>query len=176
LTDALCQEGIQRVARSLFQAYDDGMDIQAREDMSLASLFSGIALANAKLGAVHGLAGPIGGEIAAHHGGICARLLPNVLEANITAINNRSPDHPVLERYAKVGKLLSGDPNATPESAIQWVNYFCLHAKIQPLSSFGLTEAKFNNLIEKASKASSMKGNPITLTEDELRSILQKSL
>jgi alcohol dehydrogenase class IV len=160
----------------LFLAYDDGRDVHAREEMSLASLFSGLALANAKLGAVHGLAGPIGGEISAPHGAICASLLPNVMAANISALINRTPDHPALERYAKVGKILCGDPSATAESGIQWVRNFCLHAKIQSLSNIGLTEAQFTNIIENAMKSSSMKGNPITLTVDELRNILQLSM
>jgi alcohol dehydrogenase class IV len=176
LTDAFCLEGIQCVARSLFKAYDDGSNLRSREDMSLASLFSVLALANAKLGAVHGLAGSIGGEIPAHHGAICASLLPNVMAANISALINRSPGHPTLERYTKVGKLLSGDPAATADTAVQWVQTFCQHANIQPLSFFGLTETHFSKIIEKALKASSMKGNPITLTEDELRNILQRSL
>ena len=176
LTDAFCQEGIQCIAHSFFKAYDDGSNLRAREDMSLASLFSGFALANAKLGAVHGLAGPIGGEIPAHHGAICASLLPNVMEANISALIHRYPSNPTLERYAKVGKLLSGNPAATTETAVQWIRTFCQHAKIQPLSSFGLNESHFSKIIEKALKASSMKGNPITLIEDELRNILQRSL
>jgi len=176
LTDAFCMEGIERVALSLRKSYDDGSNLPAREDMSLASLLSGLALANAKLGAVHGLAGPIGGEIPAHHGAICASLLPNVMAANISALINRSPGHPTLERYTKVGKLLSGNPAATTETAVQWVRTFCQHANIQPLSSFGLTESHFPKIIEKALKASSMKGNPITLTEDELRNILHRSL
>lgn len=176
ITDAICLEGINRVAHSLIQAYDDGRNLHAREDMSLASLFSGLALANAKLGAVHGFAGPIGGEIPAHHGAICASLLPNVMAENISALINRSPDHPVLERYAKVGKLLYGDPAAEAENAIQWVRNFCLHANIQSLSYYGLTEAQFPKLIQNARISSSMKGNPITLTEDELRNILYRSL
>jgi len=176
LTDALCLEGIRRVAHSLSQAYDYGKDLHAREDMSLASLFSGLALANAKLGAVHGLAGPIGGQIPAPHGAICASLLPHVMAANISALTDRYPDYPSLERYAMVGRLLSGNPDANAETAIQWVQNFCLHAKIQSLSTFGLTESHFSTIIEKSLKASSMKGNPITLTENELRNILQRSL
>jgi len=176
LTDAFCLEGIQRIARALNQAYDDGSNLHTREDMSLASLFSGLALANAKLGAVHGLAGSIGGEIPAQHGAICASLLPNVMAINISALINRSPGHPTLDRYIKVGKLLSGDPTATADTGVQWIQTFCQHANIQPLSSFGLTETHFFKIIEKALKASSMKGNPIILTKDELRNILQRSL
>ena len=176
LTDALCLDGIQRIAHSLHLAYNDGSNLHAREDMSLASLFSGLALSNAKLGAVHGLAGPIGGEILARHGAICASLLPNVMATNISALIHYSQDHPALERYTKIGKLLSGNPDANAEAAIQWVRNFCEHANIQPLSSFGLTESHFSNIIEKALQSSSMKGNPITLSEDELRIILQRSL
>jgi len=176
LTDVLCLEGIQRVASAIMKVYEDGSNLHAREDMSLASLFSGLALANAKLGAVHGLAGPIGGEIPAHHGAIVASLLPHVMATNIYALINRSPHHPALERYAKIGIMLNGDPAATADTAFQWVRNFCLHANIQPLSSFGLTESHFTKIIEKALKANSMKGNPITLTEDELRNILQRSL
>jgi alcohol dehydrogenase class IV len=176
LTDVLCQEGIQRVARSLFQAYDDGNNLKSREDMSLAALFSGLALTNARLGAVHGLAGPIGGEINAHHGAICASLLSNVMMTNISALRIHTSKHPVLERYARIGKLLSGDPSATPETGIKWIHNFCLHAEIKPLSSLGLVEYQFEDIIEKALKASSMKGNYITLSEDELRNILQMSM
>jgi alcohol dehydrogenase class IV len=176
ITDQLCIEGIRMVSRSLFQVYDNGTDLLAREDMSLASLFSGIALANAKLGAVHGLAGPLGGEIAASHGAICASLLSSVLSVNITALQSRSPDDPILERYAQIGKLLSRMPGAKAEAAVQWVQNFCQHAKIKPLSLFGFSESQFNKIIEKARYSSSMKGNPITLSDDELRTILQRSL
>ena len=176
LTDAICLEGIRRVAHSFFQAYNEGNDLHAREDMSLAALFSGLALANARLGAVHGLAGPIGGEIAAAHGAICARLLPNVLATNISVLRHRFPDSPVLVRYATIGKLLSGDPAATPETGIQWVQNFSLHANIRPLFSFGLAENQFDDIIEKSLKSSSMKGNPITLNAIELRNILQMSI
>lgn len=176
LTDVLCLEGIHCVARSLWQAYDDGSNLNAREDMSLASLFSGLALANAKLGAVHGLAGPIGGEIPAQHAAICASLLPKVMSTNISALTNRSPGHPALERYAKIAKLLSGDPAAEADTVVHWVQAFCQHADIQTLSSFGLTESHFSKIIEKSFKASSMKGNAIILTEAELRNILQRSL
>ncbi len=176
LTDSLCVEGIRRIASSFYRAFDQGEDLAAREDMSLAALFSGMALANARLGAVHGLAGPIGGEIPAPHGAICAALLPHVMSANISVLQNRSPEHPALKRYSEIGKLLSGDLEATADAGIKWVNGFCAHANIQPLSKYGLSEALFTRIIEKAYQASSMKGNPVTLSEGELRNILQKSL
>ncbi len=176
LTDAICLEGIKHLAHSFVRAYDNGSDLEARVDMSLASLFSGLALANAKLGAVHGLAGPIGGEVPAHHGAICASLLPWVMEANVNALYSRSPNDPTLERYDLIGKLLTGNPSATAKDAIDWVHKTCSLMHIQPLSSYGLVDGQFQGLIEKGQKASSMKGNPIILSDEELRNILQRTL
>lgn len=176
LTDALCVEAIQRVANSLYKAFDHGDNLAAREDMSLAAMFSGLALANARLGAVHGLAGPIGGEIPAPHGSICAALLPHVMSANISALQARSPEHPALEHYSVISRLLSDDPSASVEAGIQWVKGFCAHAGVHPLSSYGMTEALFPKIIDKAYKSSSMKGNALTLSVSELRTILQMSL
>jgi len=176
LTDVLCREGIQRIARSIYQVFDNGVDLQAREEMSIASLFGGLALSNAKLGAIHGLAGPIGGEIPAPHGAICACLLPIVMKANLSAITERAPGHPALKRYNLIGKILSSDPTANADAGIQWIQNFCLHAKIPPLSAYGLTGEKFDIIMEKAVISSSMKGNPIRLSLVEMRAILQKSL
>ncbi len=176
LTDSICVEGIRRIAHSINNAYDNGNDLPAREDMSIAALFSGFALANTRLGAVHGLAGPIGGEIHAPHGAICAALLAPVMSANVNALIDRSPQHPALERYTEIGRLLSGDPEATANTGIHWVQTFCGLAKNQSLSEFGLTESIFPKIIENAYKASSMKGNPITLIESELRNILRMAL
>lgn len=175
LTDALCREGIQRVGHSLYQAFARGDDLDARQDMALASLFSGLALANARLGAVHGLAGPIGGEIPAPHSAICARLLPIVMAANINALRDQS-DQATLERYRMIGELLSDNPSARIDSGVSWVRDFCQHVRIPALSTYGLSEEMFDDILEKAAKSSSMKGNPVTLSVAELRNILQQSL
>jgi alcohol dehydrogenase class IV len=176
LTDALCEEGLRRIGQSFIKVYTDGWDVPAREDMSLAALMSGISLANSRLGAVHGLAGPISGMIPAPHGAICASLLPNVMEANLTAILQRSTDDNALIRYAQVGKLLTGKQNASAEASIEWVKEVCSQMHNQPLSKFGLRESYFPSIIDRSQKASSMKGNPVRLFEDELRTILQRSL
>jgi alcohol dehydrogenase class IV len=176
ITDALCIEGIRRVVRSFLTAYDYGNNLAAREDMSLAALFSGLSLANAKLGAVHGLAGPIGGLILAHHGAICAALLANVMAANLSALRNRSPDHPAVERYTIIARLLNADSTAVAQDGVQWVRDICRHTHIQSLSLLGLTEQLFPLVIEKALISSSMKGNPVTLSSEELRIILQSAL
>jgi alcohol dehydrogenase class IV len=176
LTDALCREGISRIARSLLAAYKNGQTASAREDMSLASMFGGMALANARLGAVHGLASPIGGMIAAPHGAIVARLLPLVMEANLAALNKILPGSPVILRYAEVARLLTSDESAVPKDGVEWVWNICIEMKIHPLSDFGLITSHFPRIVAQAQNSSSMKGNPVTLTSGELTIILEKSI
>ena len=112
MTDALCREGMRRAARSLRRAYQQGDDSAAREDMALTSLFGGLALANAQLGAVHGFAGPIGGMFDGAHGAICARLLPHVMEINVRALQQRLAGSPALRRYDEIARILTGNDSA----------------------------------------------------------------
>jgi len=174
ITDGICREGLKRAGRSLLQAYEDGSNSTAREDMALASLFSGLALANAKLGAVHGFAGPLGGMISAPHGTICARLLPFVMEANVQALQNRAPDSPALGRYDEIAQIVN-ESTATTGDLVEWVREICMALKVPSLSEFGLKERDFSTVVAKSQKSSSMKGNPISLTDDELMAILEKS-
>jgi alcohol dehydrogenase class IV len=176
LTDALCREGMRRVAASLRRAYRDGSDTQAREDMALASLFGGLALANAKLGAVHGLAGSLGGAFPAPHGMICARLLPLVMKANVEALKARAPASPARERFAEAARILTGSSGASIADGLAWLRALCTDLAAPPLSQFGLNESGIPQVVAQAQKASSMKGNPIELTEDELADILGKAL
>ena len=176
LTDGICREGLGRVAGSLLPVFEDGSDTVAREAMSLASLFGGLALANAKLGAVHGIAGPLGGMFKAAHGAICGRLLPFVMAMNIFALQRQVPDSSSLARYEEVARIVTGRAKATAADAINWVQKTCAVLKLPPLSDYGITEADFPSLIEKAQKASSMKGNPVQLTEAELAEILKQAL
>jgi alcohol dehydrogenase class IV len=175
MTDSLCREAIQRGARSLKRAYVNGQDVAAREDMAVVSLFGGLALSNAKLGAVHGFAGPFGGMFDAPHGAICARLLPFVTRMNIWALRARQPESATLTRYAEVARLLTGRGDATPEEGADWLQGLCSDLEVPPLSTYGLTEADYPAMIEKASAASSMQGNPIKLTADEMREILAQA-
>lgn len=176
ITDALCREGISRVARSLLRAFENGNNLQAREDMSLASLLGGLALANAKLGAVHGIAAPLGGMFDAPHGALCGRLLPYVMETNVWALWARDRNGVALRRYNEIGQILNQDPQATASDAVSWVYRLSEKLNVPPLSAYGVTEGDFAELIEKASQASSMKGNPIQLTERELVEILSRAL
>jgi len=176
VTDALCREGIHRVARSLHRAYERGHDAAAREDMMLASLLGGLALANAGLGAVHGFAGPVGGMFPAPHGAICARLLPHVIAVNIAALRKRLPQSVALKRYDEIGQMLAGKPEADAEDAVAWTEQTCETLHVPPLGSYGITLQDFPALIERAAVASSMKSNPIQLTTDEMRQILERAL
>jgi alcohol dehydrogenase class IV len=175
MTDALCREGLGRAARSLRRAYQDGNDAHARQDMALVSLFGGLALANAKLGAVHGFAGPLGGLFPAPHGAICARLLPYVMDANVQALQARLPDSQALARYDEAARIFTGQPGARAADGVAWVHDLCQALAVPPLSDFGLTEEDFPRVVENARQASSMKGNPILLTDEELTEILRKA-
>ena len=176
LTDGICREGMQRAARSLKRVYLNGADVAAREDMCLASLFGGLALANAKLGAVHGLAGPLGGMFHAAHGALCAALLPYVMETNISALESRRADSVTLDRYDEVARLITGRPQARAKDGITWVRNLCEQLEIKPLAAYGIEEKDFAEIAGKAGKASSMKGNPLELTQTELLEILHKAL
>ncbi len=176
MTDAICREGIRHVALSLRRAYENGADKSAREGMSLASLFGGMALANATLGAVHGFAGPLGGMFHAPHGALCARLLPLVMETNIRALEARPPGHPALDRYVEIAQILTGDRNARAFEGAGWVSYLVRKLEIPALSDYGMQPDDIAEAVEKTLKANSYRGNPIPLSEEELRGILERAL
>jgi alcohol dehydrogenase class IV len=176
MTDAICRAGMRHAARSLRRAYENEADKEAREGMSLASLFGGLALANAALGAVHGFAGPLGGMLHAPHGALCARFLPLVMEANIRALEMRQPEHPALARYVEIAQILTSDKNATAHDSVKWALALVNDLKIPKLSKHGMSEVDFPEAVEKTMKANSFKGNPIALNEGELRGILEKAL
>jgi alcohol dehydrogenase class IV len=176
MTDGLCREGIVRVGRSLRRAYMDGCDAAAREDMAVASLFGGLALANARLGTVHGLAGPLGGHLNAPHGAVCGRLLPFVMEANILALHQRAADSQAVARFDELGRLLTGRSNAKAAEAIQWVYTVCCDLAVSPLSHWGLRPDDIHQMAEMARTSSSTKGNPIELTTEELIEVLERAM
>lgn len=176
LVDIVCREGMHRAARSLSHVYEDGDDAASRNDMALVSLFGGLALANAKLGAVHGFAGPLGGLIHAPHGALCARLLPFVMDVNLCALKDRSSDNKYVRRYNVVAQILTGIDSAKAEDGVTWIADLCHTLGIPPLRNFGLTSAHFPEAIESAKNSSSMRGNPIELSTGELHEILERAL
>lgn len=188
--DALAREGIIRASRSLRNAVWNGAeDIEAREDMAIASVFSGLSLANARLGVVHGFAAVLGGMFEdAPHGAICASLLPSVFAKNAQALQ-RVIDSPQstekekmealqrLNRVLEVARLITNDPTATIEQGIDWLNVLLTDINIPPLSQLckGMTKDDFPTIIAATHQASSSRGNPIKLNDKDLNDILLKS-
>jgi alcohol dehydrogenase class IV len=177
MTDGLCAQGIRRAAQSLRVVFTDGKSKPARENMAVAGLFGGLALANAGLGAVHGFVGPIGGSFPAPHGAICAALLPHVMAANIHALRQRDmAGGDALRRYDEVARLLTGNTGATADDGVKWVRKLVADLQIPRLGEFGVREEHIADLIAKAANASSMKANPIALTPEELAETLRAAI
>jgi alcohol dehydrogenase class IV len=176
LTDMYCREGMRHVRQSLVRACEEGSDIEARTGMSYASLLGGLSLANAGLGVVHGFAAPVGGMHTAPHGAVCAAILPWGMEANILALRQRDPSSRALVRYREVAAILTGNEDADALDGVRCVRDVCRQLNVPRLRAWGVTDDHVHTLVENASKASSMKANPIALTESELTAVLQSAL
>jgi alcohol dehydrogenase class IV len=140
--------------------------------MALCSLFGGMALANAKLGAVHGFAGIIGGTLDVPHGITCAALLAPVVEANVRALRSRQPGSPALAQYQEAATLLTSRSGATVEDGIAWIRETINLLGVPRLGTYGLRPEHADDIVAKAKKASSMQGNPVVLNDDELHAVL----
>mmetsp|Transcript_28669 Transcript_28669/g.56324 ORF Transcript_28669/g.56324 Transcript_28669/m.56324 type:complete len:397 (-) Transcript_28669:66-1256(-) len=176
LTDAIAIKGLLHGARAIRKAYTQGNDIEARTDMALCSLFGGLSLANSKLGAAHGFAGPLGGLLPqASHGGIIGALLPSCIVTNVLAMQAREPSNPAIGKYRDAACTVLGRPDATAGELATWVAETCQLMKIPPLSAYGLTDDMIPAAVKAAAGSSSMKGNPIALTTEELTSILTQA-
>ena len=176
LVDGFCRDGIARVARSLRRAWADGRDAAAREDMALASLEGGLALANAGLGVVHGFAGVVGGMFGAPHGAVCAALLPHALAVNRAALRARGPESPLLARQDEIARLLTGRGDATAEEGEAWVRALVAELGVPSLAAWGVAAGAADEIVEKAAGASGTKANGIALTRAELGEILARAL
>lgn len=174
-TDALCRAGIARAARSLERACSHPQDLTAREDMALASWWSGMALANAGLGAVHGFAAVLGGRTEAPHGYICAALLAPVCRANIDALRDLDRKHPVLNRYAEVAALLTGRREAAPEDAVDWLAQLAARLPLGTAAENGCSVSPSDDLLEAVLRSSSMKANPVPLSRKALAAALNET-
>ena len=176
LTDGLAREGLRRAGTGLRAAYADGGDLAARADMAMCSLLGGISLANAKLGAVHGLAGVIGGTADVPHGLACAALLAPVIDANLRAARVSPSGADVLERYTEAAGLLTGQLDASIEDGLAWIRETLALLHIPGLATFGLKSQQADDIAAKALVSSSMKGNPVPLSHADLKAIVLQAL
>jgi alcohol dehydrogenase class IV len=179
LTDGLAREGLRRAGTGLRAAYADGGDLGARADMAMCSLLGGMALANAKLGAVHGLAGVIGGTADVPHGLACAALLAPVIEANVRALRSAGPRPgatDVLDRYTEAARLLTGHAAASIEDGLAWIRETLTLLHVPGLADFGIGPQDADDIAAKAMTSSSMKGNPVTLSHADLKAVLLRAL
>ncbi len=174
-TDGICREGLTAAAGSIRKVFSNLLDPDSRSGMSYASLCGGIALANSGLGAVHGFAGVIGGMYSKPHGQICAALLTGALEKNINAIAKRQGENHCSQKYRELAVILTGRADAKESDVILWSREICNDLKIPSLSALGISRSEFDEICEKAAVSSSMKGNPILLTSEELNEILEIS-
>jgi alcohol dehydrogenase class IV len=189
LTDGLASEGLRHAAAGLRAAYADGEDLTARADMATCALLGGMALANAKLGAVHGLAGVIGGIADVPHGIACATLLAPVIEANVQALRSRGDGvqrgqggqgvqgvHPALDRYARAARLLTGEPAASVQDGLAWIRQTLTLLAVPGLATFGIGPQHADEIAAKALTSSSMQGNPVVLSHGDLKATLLRAL
>lgn len=176
MVDMFCRDAIPRAAKVLLEAYLNGENTEVRDQMAWVSLMGGLALANAKLGAAHGFAGPIGGMFHAPHGAICAAVIAGVMRVNIDTLRKRDPHNPALYRYQEIAHWITGDPQADAEDGAEWMKELCQKLAIPRLSSLGIDRSDFEQIVKKSQKSSSMKGNPIKLNPQELTKILEISI
>ena len=172
MTDSLAREGLRRAGVGLRPSYADGSNLTARIDMALCALIGGLALANAKLGVVHGLAGVIGGTVEVPHGAASAALLVATIEANVKALRARDPNNRALFKYQTAAQLLTGREDAAIEDGTAWIAETVDLLGIGKLSRYGLRPEHADEIVAKARLASSTKGNPIELGDDELHAVL----
>lgn len=183
LTDALARSGLAAARDGLLAWHADPEGTAApaaRGHMAWAALASGICLAHAGLGAVHGLASPLGAQFPIPHGAACSATLAAVTTANVRALETRDPGSPSLARYADLGRILAGLPGTTPDpearaALVETVAGWTQRLGVPSLGAFGIDEAAIPALV-RDSRGSSMRTNPVTLDDDELAGILRASL
>ena len=148
--------------------------------MAYAALCSGICLAQAGLGAVHGLASPLGAQFPIPHGVACGATLAATTRVNVAALESRAPASPALARYAEVGRLLAGSGATLVDvdaraALISLLGTLGVRLAVPRLSAFGITDSSIPAIVAD-SRGSSMKTNPIVLTDDEIAEVLRASL
>ncbi len=179
LTDSLAWGGMTAVRDGLLSFHADAGDAAARARMAYAALVSGITLAQAGLGSVHGLAAPLGAFFPIPHGVACGTLLAEATHVNIEALSARAPTHAALEKYAKAGRLLSPqappDHNAARVALLDTLQVWTGALELPRLGHFGVTTADIPRIVAN-SRGSSMKTNPIVLEDAEIARIVAARL
>jgi len=175
-TDLLALEGVRRSFRALSSLASAHSEAYAHvgDELALASLWGGIVLANAGLGAVHGLVAPLGGRFPMPHGCGCGALLAATFRANVTALRQRDPSHTALVRYGHIAEILTGD-SAKAEAAADSLDALRARLGVKQLAHYGVDEGSLAAVIAGA-RGGSMRSNPIVLSDAELESILRASL
>ena len=173
-TDALCRSGLTHLAHALETAYHESDHLAARSTMAYAALLSGIALTHVGLGSVHGFAGPLGGRLGTAHGEICATLLPTAIQTNLQALHERQPNHPAIAKYDEAAALILNQPNTTHHHLCDWIQQTLIEMRIPTLQQAGLTPDQFMPTVQQAQQATSMKCNPIELTQNELCHLVEQ--
>jgi alcohol dehydrogenase class IV len=173
MTDALAFEGLQRVSTSLLRACHEGADLDARSDMSLASYLSGITLANAGLGLVHGFASSIGGYFDIAHGVICSSLMAPANVVTVRKLRAADPHGGALQKYAAVGKLFPGANGKSDaycvDHLLSVMDAYTRTLNIPSLAGYGVRASDFDRIV----KASDNKNNPIALNREEMIEVLE---
>lgn len=178
-TDALALSGLEATRDSLLPWYQDSDNRDARSGMAYAALLSGITLAQCGLGSVHGLASPLGAFFPIPHGVVCGTLVAKCTAKNIEAMNEREPDNIALDRYARLGNLFTHqhhpDNNSANAALVSLLENWTQTMALPPLSEYGITEGDFDRIIANC-RGSSMKTNPVVLTDTEISDILYQRL
>jgi alcohol dehydrogenase class IV len=173
MTDSLALSGLENIKDGLIESYENGENLDARGKVAYASYLSGVVLANAGLGTVHGFASPIGGYFDIPHGVVCGTLIGELIRINIKKLSTDHKKNTVyLEKYAEVGRIFSGKKTLKREAAcealVDEVKRLTEVMKIPKLGRYGITEQDLDKIIEKTGN----KNNPVELTKEELKEML----
>ena len=173
-TDTLAFKGMKRSLAALHRIAGGATFDAEVDDLAMSSLWGGVVLANAGLGAVHGLVAPLGGRFPIPHGCGCGALLAPTFRVNVTALRQRDPGGLALTRYRRVAEVLAG-PDATLDAAADALDALRVGLGAHPLAHYGVTHDSLAGIIAGA-RGGSMKSNPIVLTDAELETILRESM
>jgi len=179
MSDALALSGMRMVRDHLLNAVEYGELIESRSAMLYASSLSGLTLANAGLGSVHGLASPLGAFFPIPHGVVCGTLLHAATDLNIAAMQSRDPDNPALGKYAKAGRLLAHDPHLSDTAALAALvgvlEGWCARLKMKRLGEYGVCQDDIPRIVAN-SRGNSMQTNPIVLDDEEIAGLISSRL